>query len=161
MMRIYLTVGLMVAMALQGGAAEQGMDKMWGESTVKLRAENAERGQLFEEGNYAMFIHWGLYSQLGNKVDGKTYYGIGEWIMNPRMAGIPPAEYKKLAGSFNPQQFDAKAIAKLAKDAGMKYIIITSKHHDGFAMYDSKACDFNITKTTPWAKDPMHELAAA
>jgi len=160
-MRIFLTIGLLVAMTLHGGVAEQGMDKMWGESMVKMRAENAERGQLFEEGNYAMFIHWGLYSQLGNKVDGKTYYGIGEWIMNPRMAGIPPAEYKKLAGTFNPQEFDAKAIAKLARDAGMKYIIITSKHHDGFAMYDSKACDFNITKTTPWAKDPMHELAAA
>jgi alpha-L-fucosidase len=161
MMRIYLTVGLLVAMALHGGAAEQNMDKMWGDSTVKLRAENAERGQLFEEGNYAMFIHWGLYSQLGNKVDEKTYYGIGEWIMNPRMAGIPPEEYKELAKTFNPQQFDAKFIAKLAKDAGMKYVIITSKHHDGFAMYDSKACDFNITKTTPWAKDPMHELADA
>uniref|UniRef100_UPI003564765F alpha-L-fucosidase n=1 Tax=Pontiella sp. TaxID=2837462 RepID=UPI003564765F len=144
-----------------GFAAEQRMNEMWGESTVKLRAENAERGQLFNDGNYAMFIHWGLYSQLANQVDGKTYYGIGEWIMNPRMAGIPPAEYKKLAKTFNPQQFDAKYIAKLAKDAGMKYIIITAKHHDGFAMYDSPACDFNITKTTPWAKDPMHELAAA
>lgn len=54
------------------------MDKMWGESVVKLRADNAERGQLFEEGNYAMFIHWGLYSQLANKVKDKTYYGIGE-----------------------------------------------------------------------------------
>ncbi|WP_407947753.1 alpha-L-fucosidase [Pontiella desulfatans] len=151
----------MGALLLQGIAAEQGMNEMWGESTVKLRAENAERGQLFNDGNYAMFIHWGLYSQLGNQVGDKTYYGIGEWIMNPRMAGIPVAEYRKLAGTFNPQQFDAKFIAKLAKDAGMKYIIITSKHHDGFAMYDSKACDFNITKTTPWAKDPMHELAAA
>ena len=65
------------------------MEKMWGESVVKLRAENAERGQLLDEGNYAMFIHWGLYSQLANKVDGKTYYGIGEWIMNKNMAGIP------------------------------------------------------------------------
>ena len=64
------------------------MDELWGDRVVKLRAENAKRGQLFDEGNYAMFIHWGLYSQLGNKVDGKTYYGIGEWIMNPRMAGF-------------------------------------------------------------------------
>ncbi len=159
-MKKQLTI-LAAALTIAGYAAEQGMNEMWGESVVKLRAENAERGQLFDEGNYAMFIHWGLYSQLGNKVDGKTYYGIGEWIMNPRMAGIPIPEYKKLAGTFNPQLFDAKFIAKLAKDAGMKYIIITSKHHDGFAMYDSKACDFNITKTTPWAKDPMHELADA
>ena len=137
------------------------MDKLWGESVVKLRAENAQRGQLFDEGNYAMFIHWGLYAQLANKVDGKTYYGIGEWIMNPRMAGIPIDDYKKLAGTFNPTEFDATAIAKLAKDAGMKYIVITAKHHDGFAMYDSKANDFNIVDATPWKKDPMKELAAA
>ncbi len=141
--------------------AEEGMDRMWGERVVRLRADNAERGQLFNEGNYAMFIHWGLYSLLANKVDGKSYYGIGEWIMHPRMAGIPVEEYKKLAGNFNPAQFDAAAIVRLAKDAGMKYIVITSKHHDGFAMYDSKACDFNIVKATPWAKDPMKELAEA
>ena len=60
---------------VNGSESEAGMDEMWGESVVKLRAENAKRGQLFDEGNYAMFIHWGLYSQLGNKVDGKTYYG--------------------------------------------------------------------------------------
>ncbi|WP_182867961.1 alpha-L-fucosidase [Rhodopirellula sp. JC639] len=137
------------------------MDRLWGDRVVKLRAENAERGQLFDEGNYAMFIHWGLYSQLANKVDGKTYYGIGEWIMNPRMAGIPVAEYKQLAGTFNPVNFDATAIAKLAKDAGMKYIVITAKHHDGFAMYDSKASGFNIVDATPWKKDPMKDLAAA
>ena len=160
-MKNVMMIGLLGTLVLQGAIADTGMDKMWGESTVKLRAENADRGQLFNDGNYAMFIHWGLYSQLGNKVGDKTYYGIGEWIMNPRMAGIPVAEYKKLAKTFNPQKFDAKAIAKLAKNAGMKYIIITAKHHDGFAMYDSKANDFNITKTTPWAKDPMHELAAA
>lgn len=154
-------IGVLMGITLGVCSAEKGMDEMWGANTVKLRAENAKRGQLFDEGNYAMFIHWGLYSQLANKVDGKTYYGIGEWIMNPRMANIPPEKYKELAGTFNPQQFDAKFIAKLAKDAGMKYIVITSKHHDGFAMYDSAACDFNITKATPWAKDPMHELAEA
>ena len=139
----------------------QSMDKLWGESVVKLRVENAQRGQLFDEGNYAMFIHWGLYSQLGNKVDGKTYYGIGEWIMNRRMAGIPVDQYKELAGTFNPIDFDANEIARIAKDAGMKYIVITAKHHDGFAMYHSKACDFNIVDATPWNKDPMKELAQA
>ena len=139
----------------------QSMDKLWGERVVKLRAENADRGELFDQGNYAMFIHWGLYSQLGNKVDGKTYYGIGEWIMNPRMAGIPIPKYKELAGTFNPVDFDATKIAKLAKDAGMKYIVITAKHHDGFAMYHSKACDFNIVDATPWNKDPMKDLAKA
>ena len=150
-----------LVLSLTAGSFAEKMDEMWGETTVKLRAENAERGELFDEGNYAMFIHWGLYSQLANKVDGKTYYGIGEWIMDPKMAGIPPEEYKRLAGTFNPVDFDAKAIAQLAKDAGMKYIVITAKHHDGFAMYHSKACDFNIVDATPWNKDPMMELAAA
>ncbi|TWT71356.1 alpha-L-fucosidase [Crateriforma conspicua] len=140
---------------------QQAMDQMWGESVVKLRAENARRGQLFDEGNYAMFIHWGLYSMLGNQVDGKTYYGIGEWIMNPRMAGIPVDEYKQLAKRFNPVDFDAKKIVAIAKDAGMKYIVITAKHHDGFAMYDSDMCDFNIADATPWQRDPMGELANA
>ena len=65
------------------------MDGMWGDRVVKLRAEDARRGQLFDQGNYAMFIHWGLYSQLGNKVGDETFYGIGEWIMHERMAGIP------------------------------------------------------------------------
>ena len=79
----------------------QSMDALWGEGVVKLRAEDAARGQLFEDGNYAMFIHWGLYSQLANKVDGKTYYGIGEWIM--KRAEIPVAEYEKLAEELGAQ----------------------------------------------------------
>jgi len=128
---------------------------------MSLKAADAERGQLVVEGNYAMFIHWGLYAHLANHVDGKTYYGIGEWIMHPRMAGIPVADYKKLAGQFNPSKFDADAIAKLAKDAGMKYIVITSKHHDGFAMYHSKVNKFNIVDATPFGRDPMKELAQA
>jgi len=156
-----LLVVVILAKSAALSAAEQSMDRMWGADVVKLRVEDARRGELFNEGNYAMFIHWGLYSLLGNKVDGKTYYGIGEWIMHPRMAGIPVDKYKELSGQFNPVNFDASGIARLAKDAGMKYIVITSKHHDGFAMYASQVCDFNIVKATPWAKDPMKELAEA
>ena len=156
----FLLTGLLLFVC-DGQLWAQNMDKLWGKSVVKLRAENAERGQLFDEGNYAMFIHWGLYAQLANKVDDKTYYGIGEWIMNPRMAGIPVEEYKELANKFDPQKFDAKAIVQTAKDAGMKYIIITAKHHDGFAMYHSKANSFNIVDATPWKKDPMKDLSAA
>jgi len=137
------------------------MDSMWGSSVVNLRSEDAERGQFFSDGNYAMFIHWGVYSHLGNKVDGKTYYGIGEWIMHNRMAGIPIERYKAIAKEFNPAKFDAMEIAQLAKDAGMKYIIITSKHHDGFAMYHSKVNNFNIAKTTSFTRDPMKELSQA
>ncbi len=140
---------------------EQKMNEMWGEQVVNLTAQNAGQGQLFRDGNYAMFIHWGLYSNLGNQWKGKTYYGIGEWIMNKNMANIPVEEYKSTAKVFNPVNFNAKAIAQLAKDAGMKYIIITSKHHDGFAMYGSKVNKFNIVDATPFARDPMKELAQA
>ena len=139
----------------------QQMDKMWGEQVMKLKAADAERGQLFAEGNYAMFIHWGLYSHIGNQYKGKIYYGIGEWIMNRNMADIPVDEYKSLAKEFNPAKFDTDEIAKLAKDAGMKYIVITSKHHDGFAMYHSKVNKFNIVDATPFGRDPMKELAQA
>ncbi|MGZ0655738.1 alpha-L-fucosidase [Coraliomargarita sp. W4R72] len=141
--------------------ADTSMDQMWGENVVKLRPEDASRGQLFNDGNYAMFVHWGLYSSLANLVDGQTYYGIGEWIMNPRMADIPVEEYKQLAANFNPTQFDAKAIVQLAKDAGMKYIVITTKHHEGFAMYDSAYSDFDIVDATPYGKDPLKALAEA
>ena len=162
LLAVILPLGLVCeSLAVEKVAGQPDMDHLWGARVVKLRAEDGKRGQLFDQGNYAMFIHWGLYSQLGNKVDGETYYGIGEWIMNQRMAGIPIAEYKKLANNFNPVDFDARAIAKLARDAGMKYIVITAKHHDGFAMYESQACDFNIVDATPWGKDPMKDLAAA
>jgi alpha-L-fucosidase len=152
-------LGLSMTLGLLAGAQE--MDKEWGDQVLKLRAADSEKGELFNDGNYAMFIHWGLYSQIANQYKGKTYYGIGEWIMHRRMANIPFNEYKKVAKEFNPTNFDAKAIAKLAKDAGMKYVIITAKHHDGFAMFDTKVTDYNIVKMTPYAKDPMKELAEA
>lgn len=137
------------------------MDQMWGEEQLKIDALKNGKGKLFDEGNFGMFIHWGLYSNLAGVWDGKTYYGIGEWLMSPRVANIPPKEYMAVAKQFNPIKFNAREIAKLAKDAGMKYIIITSKHHEGFAMFESKVSDFNIVDTTPFARDPLHELSAA
>lgn len=157
MMKSLLSLAVLSVTLLSG----QQMNTEWGEQVLKLRSADAERGQLFNDGNYAMFIHWGLYSHLGNRYQGKTYYGIGEWIMNFNMADIPVDEYKAIAGEFNPVHFDPEAIAKLAKDAGMKYVIITAKHHDGFAMYDSEVDDFNIVDQTPYGKDPMHALAEA
>ncbi len=149
------------SLPLEAVAQEPEMDQQWGEQVAKLRAADSKRGQLFDEGNYAMFIHWGLYSHIANKYKGKTFYGIGEWIMHQRMADIPVDDYQAIAKQFNPTKFDADAIVKLAKDAGMKYVVITSKHHDGFAMYDSDANDFNIVDATPYGRDPMKDLAAA
>ena len=134
------------------------MDKMWGDSSVASGIEGSERAALFRDGNYGMFIHWGLYSHLGGKWQGETFYGIGEWIKSQMK--ISDADYMAIAKDFNPVEFDAEAIVQTAQAAGMKYIIITSKHHEGFAMFDS-AHPFNIVDATPFARDPMKELADA
>ena len=127
------------------------------QDTEKPEQKN-ERMQWFREARFGMFIHWGLYSIPAGRWDGKEIPGIGEWIMN--RASIPVADYKALAAKFNPTQFSAAQIVGLAKSAGMKYIVITSKHHDGFAMFDSKANPFNIVAATPFKRDPLKELAA-
>jgi alpha-L-fucosidase len=121
-------------------------------------AEKNERMRWFREARFGMFIHWGLYAIPAGRWNGKEVPGIGEWIMN--RASIPVADYKALAPKFNPTQFSAPEIVGLAKAAGMKYIVITSKHHDGFAMFDSKANPFNIVEATPFKRDPLKELAA-
>lgn len=115
--------------------------------------------QWFRDAKFGMFIHWGLYSELAGTYKGKNYYGSGEWIMY--QAQIPAAEYATIASRFNPVDFNAGAWAQLAKDAGIRYMVITAKHHEGFSMYDSKVSDFNIVKATPYKKDPMKALAAA
>lgn len=117
-----------------------------------------ERMKWFREARFGMFIHWGLYAIPAGRWEGKEISGIGEWIMNS--ASVPVAQYKALASQFNPTQFSAEAIVSLAKNAGMKYIVITSKHHDGFAMFNSKANPFNIADATPFKRDPLKELAA-
>jgi alpha-L-fucosidase len=156
---IRLVLIVIIALQFNDRLVGQEMDKMWGEQNTK--DAKVKRGRFFDWGNYAMFVHWGLYSQIGNKWEGKTYYGNSEWIMNKNMADIPADEYKATARNFNPDKFDAKQLAQLAKDAGMKYIIITSKHHDGFAMYHSKCNKFNIVDATPFKRDPMKELSEA
>ncbi len=111
----------------------------------------------WRQARFGMFIHWGLYSVPAGTWDGKQIPSLGEWIMNN--ASIPVADYKALAGQFNPTGFSAHDIVALAKSAGMKYIVITAKHHDGFAMFDSKANSFNIVAATPFHRDPLRELA--
>jgi len=113
----------------------------------------------FHEAKFGMFIHWGLYAIPAGEWKGKRIPGIGEWIMN--RAKIPVGEYEQLTKQFNPVKFDADAWAKLAKDAGMKYMVITSKHHDGFALWQSKASTFDVVDATPWKRDILKELRAA
>jgi alpha-L-fucosidase len=113
----------------------------------------------FREAKFGLFIHWGLYSIPAGEWKGQPIPGIGEWIMNH--AKIPVTEYEQLAKQFNPVKFDAEAWVQMAQDAGMKYIVITSKHHDGFAMYHSAVSKYNIYDATPFHRDPLKELAAA
>jgi alpha-L-fucosidase len=113
----------------------------------------------FHEAKYGLFIHWGLYAIPAGEWKGKRIPGIGEWIMN--RAKIPVGEYEQLTKQWNPVKFDAEAWVQLAKDAGMKYMVITSKHHDGFALYDSKVSRFDVVDATPSKRDILKELQAA
>jgi alpha-L-fucosidase len=122
-------------------------------------AQRDARMKWWRESRFGMFIHWGVYSVPAGTYKGKQIGGIGEWIMNT--GKIPVADYRAYAKEFNPVKFNADEWVRTARDAGMKYIVITSKHHDGFAMFDSKASDWNIVKGSPFGRDPLKELAAA
>ena len=118
-----------------------------------------KRLQWFRDARFGMMIHWGLYSVPAGEWKGKPIAGLGEWIMN--RAKIPVKEYEQLAPQFDPEKFNAEEIIRIAKNAGMKYIVITSKHHDGFAMFHSSVSKYNIYDATPFKRDPMKELADA
>lgn len=118
-----------------------------------------DRLQVWREAKFGMFIHWGLYSALAGSYNGKEIDNNGEWIMDRAL--IPVAAYAAYAKDFNPVKFDAAEWVRIAKNAGMKYIVITAKHHDGFAMYPSKASAFNLHDATPFKRDPLAELAEA
>jgi len=113
----------------------------------------------WREARFGMFIHWGLYAVPAGVWKGQHIGGIGEWIM--RNAKIPIPDYEAFAEVFNPVRFDAEQWISLAKEAGMKYLVITSKHHDGFCMFRSKSNPYNIVDATPFGRDPMAELAKA
>ena len=113
----------------------------------------------WREARFGMFIHWGLYAIPAGVWKGEPVEGIGEWIMFRRR--IPRAEYEPLAKQFNPVKFDAKAWVDLAVQAGMRYLVITAKHHDGFALFRSPCCPYNIVDATPYGRDPLAELADA
>ncbi len=118
------------------------------------------RMKWWREARFGMFIHWGVYAQWGGVYHGHNQArGGAEWIMN--RCKIPVAEYKEKAKSFNPDQYNPESWVKLAKEAGMKYIVITAKHHDGFALFDSKASDWDIADATAYKKDLLKPLAEA
>jgi len=130
------------------------------ESLVPTQAEKDARLGWWRDARFGMFIHWGVSSILGGTWKGEKVSGYAEHIQ--RLMKIPiPVYREEVARKFNPTGFNADAWVRTAKETGMKYIIITAKHHDGFAMYDSKVSDYNIVKATPFGRDPMAELRAA
>ena len=130
-----------------------------------LKADTADNAALaaqkkwFREAQYGMMCHWGLYALLGGEWKGKVMPGIAEWAQS--YFRIPNAEYSRLANVFNPIYFNADEWVQIARDAGMKYIVFTSKHHDGFAMFHSKVSKFNVVDATPFKRDVVGELAEA
>jgi len=125
----------------------------------KEQADSDARMAWWRDARFGMFIHWGVYAVPAGTYRGERIEGGGEWIMNT--AKIPVAEYEKLAPQFNPIGFRADEWVRLAKNAGMKYIVITSKHHDGFCLWDSKVTEWDIMDATPFKRDILKELAQA
>jgi len=149
--RCALLLPILLAGLVQAGAAQ--------DLPREAPAQRDARMAWWREARFGMFIHWGPYAVPAGTYRGQRIAGIGEWIM--QRASIPIPEYEQFARQFNPTKFDAEEWVRLAKEAGMKYIIITSKHHDGFAIFDSKVSDYDIVDFTPFRRDPLKELAEA
>src|SRR5262249_30914087 len=128
---------LCVVLGLAGSAAS--------EPQSRDREGADTRLNWWHEARFGMFIHWGLYSAAAGEWDGKPSTGAGEWLMNDLQ--IPASQYQTLVPRFNPVKFDARQWVRIARDAGMKYIVITSKHHEGFAMFPTALTDWSIQST--------------
>jgi alpha-L-fucosidase len=127
------------------------------EAQQRAGARADARLDWFRDAKFGLFIHWGLYAIPAGVWKGQDIPGIGEWIMHK--ARIPVAEYEPLAAQFNPVAFDAAAWVRLAREAGMRYVVLTSKHHDGFCMYKTAITGYNIVDATPFGRDIAKELA--
>ena len=146
----WVCVGL--SMALPAQAAEDAG------RAPETPAQHNARMQWWRDARFGMFIHWGLYAVIDGTYQGKPVEGAGEWVMHG--GNIPVAEYEKFAAQFNPTKYDPARWVQIAKDAGMKYIVITSKHHDGFCLFKTSTTKYNVVDATPWGKDLLKPLAA-
>jgi len=144
---------LLIAGCRQEGAKTSVLDS----PGVKNTLSKDDRMDWWRNDRFGMFIHWGLYAIPAGEWKGEKVSGIGEWIMEK--GKIPVSEYEPLAGQFNPVKFDAEQWVQIAKNAGMKYIVITSKHHDGFCLWDTKYTDYDVIDATPFKRDILGELA--
>ena len=158
--RAHIVVAFCLLLAALASAASTASDPQSrdreGASSDSTQADT--RLNWWREARFGMFIHWGLYSAAAGEWDGKPSSGAGEWLMNDLQ--IPVSQYQGLVPRFNPVKFDARQWVRTARDAGMKYIVITSKHHEGFAMFHTALTDWSI-QSTPFKRDPLKELALA
>jgi len=151
---VFLVAMFVLAAGVPGAKAQTNQtDK------IETQAQRDARMAWWRDAKFGLFIHWGVYSVPAGYYHDQPVGGIGEWIMNK--GKIPMAEYQQFAKEFNPVKYNADAWVKAAKDAGMKYIVITSKHHDGFAMFETKASPWNICDASPYGKDVLKPLAEA
>jgi alpha-L-fucosidase len=151
---LLLGAGFMVSCASSDETAEEETAVNYMEES---QAARDARMQWWREARFGMFIHWGLYAVPAGEYNGIKSDRIGEWIQD--WANIPREDYEKYAAEFNPVEFDAAEWVRIAADAGMKYIVITSKHHEGFSMFDSDVSDYDIVDSTPYGKDPIAALS--
>ncbi len=151
---LLLGAGFMVSCASTEETAEEETAVNYLEESP---ADRDARMQWWREARFGMFIHWGLYAVPAGEYNGVKSDRIGEWIQD--WANIPREEYEKYAAEFNPVEFDAAEWVRIAADAGMKYIVITSKHHEGFSIFDSDVSDYDIVDSTPYGKDPVAALS--
>jgi len=152
------TTALVAALALV--APQEQLERYGGVNLVNETPEQHDaRMQWFRDAKFGMFIHWGAYSTAGGEWNGKRVGGAGEWLLSN--AQIRPEDYESLQKQFNPVKFDAKRWVAIAKDAGMKYIVITSKHHDGFCLWNSDLTDWDVGGSPFAPRDPLKELADA
>ena len=154
--RLLITTLAAALLPLLNAPAQPAAPSAASSEPTETKEQRDARMKWWREARFGMFIHWGIYSVPAGVYNGTNIGGLGEWIMN--RGKIPSAEYRKYADQFNPTKFNADDFVKVAKDAGMKYMVITSKHHDGFAMFKS-ADPFNIVDATPFKRDAIKELS--
>lgn len=159
MKRLMAAILLSVCLSAASVCAETGALSSTGPFAEESAKQHDARMKWWREARFGMFIHWGLSSVLAGTYKGTPIDWYAEWIM--ANAGIPVAEYARYAGRFNPVKFNARQWVLTARKAGMKYIVFTAKHHEGFAMFHSRASRFNIFDRTSFWRDPLKELADA
>jgi alpha-L-fucosidase len=156
-MIILVLVGTFIAFAAPARTSPAAAAQTAKDHQNESKEARDQRMSWWRNARFGMFIHWGLYAVPAGEYKGKRSKDTGEWIQS--WANIPREEYEEFAKHFDPVKFNAADWVGSAKDAGMQYIVITSKHHEGFSMYDSKVSNYDIVDSTPFKKDPMAELS--